>query len=180
MRDRTTTPTGRLLLGILALGPRTGYDVKRLVDGMTRFFWTASYGQIYPEFRRLEQQTLIVGRSEPCGARPRTVYRLTDAGRRELTGWLASDAEPVFELRDEGMLKLFLSDAVPQQRLAIVRAIRKRNERQRTKLQTLAPLIADGPAGPALALELGMACTESLIEWCNATERRLPADCHGQ
>src|SRR5205807_6419875 len=138
------TQTGRLLLGMLALGKRTGYDIKQLVDRMTAFFWTASYGQIYPELRKLEEHGLIVGRSEPTGERPRTAYRLTDAGRQALNRWLASDAPPALELRDEGMLKLFFSDAVPGQQTAIVRAVRERTERKRATLHALAPLVADG------------------------------------
>src|SRR5436190_16003641 len=100
------TPTGRVILGMIAFGRRTGYDIKQLVDKSTRHFWAASYGQIYPELKRLEERGLIRGRSEPSGGRARTVYELTDAGRTALLAWLASDAEPLYELRDEGMLKL--------------------------------------------------------------------------
>ena len=55
------TPTGRVILGMIALGKQTGYDIKQFVDKSTRHFWAASYGQIYPELRRLEEQGLIVG-----------------------------------------------------------------------------------------------------------------------
>src|SRR6201997_4319112 len=105
------TPTGRVILGRIALGRQTGYDIKQFVDKSTRHFWAASYGQIYPELKRLEDQGLIRGRQEPTGGRSRTVYDLTEAGKDALHGWLRSDAEPVDELRDEGMLKLFFSDA---------------------------------------------------------------------
>src|SRR5438270_13356380 len=104
------SPTGRVMLGMIALGKRTGYEMKQLVDKSTRHFWAASYGQIYPELRRLEEQGLVRGRPAPSGARARTVYELTDAGERALADWLASDAPLVDELRDEGMLKLFFSD----------------------------------------------------------------------
>jgi len=42
------TPTARVILGMLKLGVGTGYDIKKVIDFSTRFFWTASYGQIYP------------------------------------------------------------------------------------------------------------------------------------
>src|SRR2546422_1835431 len=66
------TPTGRVVLGMLSLGKRTGYDIKQLVDVSTRFFWAASYGQIYPELKRLETQGLVESSSQPTGgpARP--------------------------------------------------------------------------------------------------------------
>ena len=53
------TPTARVILGVLGLGPRTGYDIKKLTDVSTRFFWSASYGQIYPELKRLEAAGLV-------------------------------------------------------------------------------------------------------------------------
>ena len=46
--------TGRVILGMIAFGRTTGYDIKQLVDKTTRYFWAASYGQIYPELKRLE------------------------------------------------------------------------------------------------------------------------------
>src|SRR5690348_11142018 len=78
------TATGRVILGMLSLGSQTGYDIKSFVDKTTRHFWAASYGQIYPELRRLEQLGLVRGRPEPTGGRARTVFELTDAGRAAL------------------------------------------------------------------------------------------------
>jgi PadR family transcriptional regulator AphA len=88
------TPTAKVLLGMLRLGNRTGYEIKQLVDVSTRFFWAASYGQIYPELKRLEERGLVEGEAQPTGGRARTEYRLTPAGERALDAWLASDAEP--------------------------------------------------------------------------------------
>src|SRR5256885_15296651 len=88
----------------IAFGRRTGYDIKTFVDKTTRYFWAASYGQIYPELKRLEDQGLVRGRPEPSGARARTVYELTDAGTAALEHWLASDAEQLDRVRDEGVL----------------------------------------------------------------------------
>ena len=34
----------------------SGYEIKALVDKSTRFFWAASYGQIYPELQRLARR----------------------------------------------------------------------------------------------------------------------------
>jgi PadR family transcriptional regulator, regulatory protein AphA len=124
------TPTGRVILGMLSLGKTSGYDIKQLVDKSTRHFWAASYGQIYPELRRLEEQGLVAGHEEPTGGRPRRVYALTQAGREALEGWLASDREPLYELRDEGMLKLFFSDVLPDRRIENIRAMRLRMERK--------------------------------------------------
>ena len=166
-------PTGRVLLGMLCLGKRTGYDIKQLVDKSTRFFWAASYGQIYPEFKRLEAEGLVEGRDEPSGGRARTVYELTDDGLRALRAWLASEEEPLYELRDEGMLKLFFSDVMPERRVANIRAMRERFERKLAALRSVEPHAASGPAGPQLTLALGIGMTEWMIDWCARTEKEL-------
>ena len=73
-----------VILGLLAGAERSGYEIKAIVDRSTRFFWAASYGQIYPELRRLEHDGLIEGEDAPNGARPRRVYRITPAGPSRL------------------------------------------------------------------------------------------------
>ena len=173
------SPTGRVILGMLALGRTTGYEIKQFVDKSTRHFWAASYGQIYPELKRLEQQGLVRGRSEPTGGRSRTVYELTDAGHAALATWLGSDAEPLYELRDEGMLKLFFSDALPGRRIENIRAMRERQQRKLTQLRAIEAMARDGPRGPYLTLELGIGFTQWFIEWCEAAERR-PAELEGE
>jgi DNA-binding PadR family transcriptional regulator len=170
------SPTGRVILGLIAFGKRTGYDIKTFVDRTTRYFWAASYGQIYPELKRLEDQGLVRGRPEPSGGRARTVYELTDAGAAALEHWLGSDDEQLYELRDEGMLKLFLSDSLPERRIDIVRAMRRREERALAHLRAIEPHAKEGPAGSYLTLQLGIGLTEWTIEWCEATERQLAAD----
>jgi DNA-binding PadR family transcriptional regulator len=175
-QERELTPTGRVILGMIAFGRESGYEIKQLVDRSTRHFWAASYGQIYPELRRLEQQGLITGRSEPSGARARTVYQLTESGRNALRHWLGSDAEHLYELRDEGMLRLFFSDLAPDTRIDNVRAMRGLYERKLDQLKALESETTGMRTGPSLTLEIGLGVTTWLIEWCAATERRLAAD----
>src|SRR5581483_644451 len=102
------SPTAYVILGMLGWRPMSGYEIKSIVDQSTRFFWAASYGQIYPELQRLSTAGLIEGRASPKGGRKRNVYRLTASGRKQLRAWLEAEPE-VYELRDEGLLKLFFA-----------------------------------------------------------------------
>jgi DNA-binding PadR family transcriptional regulator len=175
MSPTPLTPTGRVILGMIAFGRQTGYDIKQFVDKSTRHFWAASYGQIYPELRRLEEQGFVTGQSEPTGGRARTVYELTDAGKAALTDWLEPAANPIFEVRDESMLKLFFSDiGTPEQRIQNIRAMRESHERTLAQLSALHET-ADHqmPEGPRLTLELGIGLHRGIVEWCEATERQL-------
>src|SRR3954454_14561962 len=117
-----------VILGFLSLPPRSGYEIKTSVDRSTRFCWAASYGQIYPELRRLEQAGLIEGEDAPTGDRARRVYALTDAGRAELEAWLLGP-ETTIELRDESLLRLFFADALPrEQALALLEGRQRGHE----------------------------------------------------
>jgi DNA-binding PadR family transcriptional regulator len=170
--------TGRVVLGMLALGKQSGYDIKQLVDMATRHFWAASYGQIYPELKRFEEQGLIVGSAEPSGGRARRVYELTDAGRGVLRDWLLSPEEPLFEFRCEPLLKIFFSDAVgPDTRLDQIRAMRLLTERKLAQLNAIGspPL-----AGPATALAFGKAMNSWLIDWCQQAEEKLESEIEGR
>jgi PadR family transcriptional regulator AphA len=117
--------TAKVILGLLKFGPRTGYDVKRVTDFSTRFFWRASYGQIYPELRALERAGLVRAHDEPRGRRPRYVYELTADGDRALTAWLRADGD-AYELRDEGLLRLFFGELVATEDLRDL--VRRRRE----------------------------------------------------
>lgn len=177
MRDAelVLSATGRVILGMIGLGKRTGYEMKQLVDTATRHFWAVSYGQIYPELRRLEERGLIVGRAEPSGGRARTVYELTPGGQRALDDWLSSSAEPVHELRDEALLRLFFSDAMPAaSRIALLRAMAARHRRKLEQLHAIGlPANSEPTSGPGLTLQFGIQFNEWIVEWCEATVRRL-------
>jgi DNA-binding PadR family transcriptional regulator len=118
-------PSSYLVLGMLDLGHRTGYAIKRSVDRSTRFFWAASLAQVYPELAALEDGGYVVSSDDPRGGRPRKAYRLTAAGQRALQEWLRSERVPAFEFRDEGLLRLFFADALPlEEALELVRRLR--------------------------------------------------------
>jgi DNA-binding PadR family transcriptional regulator len=169
------SPTAYVILGMLGWRPMSGYEIKALVDKSTRFFWAASYGQIYPELRRLAAAGLIDGKASPQGGRRRNVYRLTPAGRRELQTWLGVDAD-VFELRDEGLLKLFFADAAGGE--AAIQALdSKRREHERVLAHLEAIEARGGPDGfAALVLRYGIACNRWQAKWCERTMRELEND----
>jgi PadR family transcriptional regulator AphA len=163
------SPTGRVILGMLSMGPRSGYEIKTFSDRSTRFFWAASYGQIYPELRRLAAAGLIQGEQAPQGARRRTVYRLTAAGERELRDWLERPLE-VYELRDEGLLQLFFAGASPEAAREILEQIKAVHRGKLESLHEIEPaaraLAAANPF-PYLVLRYGLALSEFTIRWCD-------------
>jgi DNA-binding PadR family transcriptional regulator len=123
------TNTAYVILGLLAKAPMSGYDIKALADRSVRFFWNVGYGQIYPELKRLSEMGLAEPQAAARGERQRTVYRITPAGQASLHEWLVQGGTATCEMRDEMLLKLFFADAMsPSERLAHVRALRRREE----------------------------------------------------
>ena len=58
-----TSTLGYAILGLLADGPQTGYDLTRRMERPVGFYWTARHSQIYPELARLEAAGLVRHRS---------------------------------------------------------------------------------------------------------------------
>ena len=170
------SPTAYVVLGMLRNEPRSGYEIKQVVDRSTRFFWAASYGQIYPELRKLAKAGLVAGRPEPRGGRKRTVYRLTPAGRRELRRWLAEEPS-VLELRDEGLLKLFFAGVTSKQRaVEILDAKRRLHEEKLATLREIAPVVeaaSEADPFPAVVLRYGIESSEWTVAWCERAAREL-------
>jgi DNA-binding PadR family transcriptional regulator len=165
--------TGKVILGMLAARPRSGYEIKQLVDSSARFFWAASYGQIYPELKKLESAGLIAGDDSSQGARQRTTFKLTADGRRALREWIERPPE-VLEMRDEGLLKLFFAGSIDPKRAGEV--ARERAAISRRKAAQLGaiwdavdtagqPEEAEPDIGSMTVLRYGIEMSEWTAEW---------------
>jgi DNA-binding PadR family transcriptional regulator len=169
-------PTAYVILGMLQASPKSGYEIKALVDHSTRFFWAASYGQIYPELRRLAEDGLIEGSDASRDGRKRTVYRLTAAGRRELRAWLRRPPE-TFETRDEGLLKLFFAGALPpEDAVNTLRAMRERSQETVMRLRELEPKVLAAGGYPLMVLRGGIELNEWYSDWCERMQGQLLAE----
>jgi len=158
---------------LLASRPRSGYDIKQTIDRTIRHFWAASYGQIYPELKRLEAVGWIEGTDGSRGGRSRRVYSITPQGTNELRRWMYGE-EVRIELRDESLLRLFFADTLPREEALGLLAARR--EGYRGMLEYLRSLDDGTGADPAfvdLVYRWGLDYCEWGIEWCERQERRL-------
>jgi PadR family transcriptional regulator, regulatory protein AphA len=171
------SPTAKVILGMVRLGRRTGYEIKQLVDVSTRFFWAASYGQIYPELKRLEDDGLLSGSDASVNGRQRRAFSLTSAGEAALDEWLRSDEPLVNEMRNEGVLKLFFSSGLPvEERLALVRQMRTRHEEVHGSLCAREDIVRTRGGGPYTVLQYGIALQEFHLAWLAELDRELEAE----
>ena len=168
------TPTAKVILGMLSIRPQSGYEIKSFVDRSTRFFWAASYGQIYPELRKLERAGLVEGTDAPTGDRKRTVYHLTAGGEEALRAWLQVPPE-VLEMRHEGMLKVFFADALPpDQRVGRLLDMREQHLEKLAALRAVEESATKSEQSSTyLILRFGIEFNRWIADWCERAARDL-------
>jgi len=101
-----------VLLGLLAIEPMSGYDLGLTIRESIGHFWNESYGQIYPNLKKLAAEEFVTAKVQRQKGKPdRHIYSITKKGRERLAKWLAVPPQPEVP-RNELLLKLFFSAQV--------------------------------------------------------------------
>lgn len=103
--------TSYAVLGLLASGPFSAYELtKHMRRSALAELWPRTEASLYKEPKVLVEHGLATAAPDATGARTRTVYAITPAGRRALRGWLRTPGVGlVFEC--EAAVKAFFGDA---------------------------------------------------------------------
>jgi len=167
------------ILGMLTLGPMTGYELRQRIEQTIGHFWQESFGQLYPALARLEAGGLVSLREDTQGERARNVYSITKKGRAELRAWLEKSPLRHVE-RNELLLKLFFANEVePLAPIAHVEESRADAvQRLNTVRELGATLERDLGALPAFdyywaSLRYGELGLEAHVRWCDEVLARL-------
>ena len=180
MARRNTTKYA--VLGVLSIGPMSGYDAKKLIEESIGHAWSESYGQLYPALRSLVREGLATVEIEEQEGRPdRKVYTVTEAGLEELSRWVASPLDPE-PMRNELVLRIFFGRHAPTARL-IQMVERVREERARVLKEFEAaeeeapPEDRESPDFPywTMSLRFGILVSEARLRWCDETLATLRA-----
>jgi PadR family transcriptional regulator, regulatory protein AphA len=181
MPTRTTTTltaTEAAILGLLGRGPRSGYDLKKAVEGSVGYFWSPAKSQIYAVLPRLVDAGLASVRRVRQEQRPdKQVYRITARGREALRAWLDTPLGAPEPDRNPLLLKLFFgAEADPHALLEHVRARREEAEQLKAELVAIdrAPRKGDD-FFPRLTRRYGHRYADAIIRWARETERDLQA-----
>lgn len=167
--------TAYVILGMVSREPRSGYEIKAAVDNSTRFFWAASYGQIYPELKKLSEAGLVEGIDASRGDRKRTVYAITADGEDELKDWLRQPPA-TSEMREEGLLKLFFAGVLPpEDAVETLRAMRRQRLDLAARLRGFESETEKKDPFSLIVLQGGIEFNEWFADWCERMENRLLA-----
>ena len=104
------TPTSFALLGLLARGPRSAYELNSIMQtSLIRVYWPRAESHVYSEPKKLLAHGLVTEQPEKVNGRPRTVYTITGQGRTTLDEWLQQETSAELRTQSEFMLKLILA-----------------------------------------------------------------------
>jgi PadR family transcriptional regulator, regulatory protein AphA len=162
------------VLGLLAGGPRTGYEIAKEISTVLSHFWSESDGQIYPVLHGLARAGLADVEEEPgAPGRRRRRYHITGDGREALADWLGQAVQPL-PPRHELLLKLFFGRHARHGELAaVIRAYRERAIHAARRLSSLASAVQSEHGEESdlafwlLSIDFGRASLESTIRWCD-------------
>jgi DNA-binding PadR family transcriptional regulator len=109
--ESSLTTTEGAVLGLVAFGEASGYDLARLAAGSVAHIWTPSQSQIYKTLPRLAAGGLTRTREIEQRGRPdKAVYRITRKGRGALRRWLDEVEDEPASGRVVFPLKLFFCE----------------------------------------------------------------------
>lgn len=162
------------ILGMLTIGPMTGYDIKNVTDRSLSFFWSESYGNIYPRLRQLEAEGLTRSRVEKRPGAPNArVHTLTPKGRASFEDWLVEPAGRDV-IRSELLLKVFYGASTSVEQT--VRHIESHRADEAAKIEVFygieKELVENAETSAhlpywRLSLRRGRLLTEARIRWCD-------------
>ena len=180
--------TSYVILGLLNEEKLSGYDIKKIVDERLSFFWNESFGQIYPELKRLASEGLIaIIEEESTGnSKQSKKYEITDLGKLELQEWLKAPVDKEI-IRYEILLKLYFSDTTSSaMMLEHVKEFKINHHRQQQLFdQFEAQLKRDidvhrNHRQILMVLAFGQKVWNSYAEWCEETITLLENTVAGQ
>jgi PadR family transcriptional regulator, regulatory protein AphA len=154
------TTTEGVVLGLLAEGERSGYDLLKRAEGSVAYMWAPAKSQLYAVLPRLVEARLARRRNVRQSGRPdKQVYRLTPVGREAVRHWLETAPPKTW---DELLLKVFFAKLCSRGAL-----LRQLEEHREVQLAQLAEYEAIRPASRfgALTLRYGLALIPGRLAW---------------
>jgi DNA-binding PadR family transcriptional regulator len=153
-----------------------GYQLRSEFERRTGSTWPLNVGQVYTTLTRLERDGLVA--EDGADGEGHVVYRVTDAGRTEVSTWFTTPVGRTQPPRDELAIKLALAVTVPgvdvgqviqQQRSATMSAMQDYTRLKRTAREGLEP--AD--LAWSLVLDSLVFNAEAEVRWLDHCEARL-------
>ncbi|HEY6296970.1 MAG TPA: PadR family transcriptional regulator, partial [Streptosporangiaceae bacterium] len=100
------------LLALLSEGPKYGLQLREEFEAGTGEVWPLNIGQVYTTLQRLERDGLAQSDGSDTEG-PQRRFRITQAGREELAGWLRTPPDMTSPPREELVMKILVALRLP-------------------------------------------------------------------
>ncbi len=169
-KQRDLNATAASLLGFLESEPLSGYDLAARIDSSIGRFWNTTQSQIYRELGTLADLGYVkVG---AAGARARTVYAITPAGRAAFAAWIERMPGDVI-IRFPLLLAVFFADRLPPGRLAeMLRFHRATHEALVREYERRLPAIERSHPYRADTMRFGIEHARLVVRWIDSVAAR--------
>ena len=160
------------LLALLDEAPSHGYNLKTAFERRTGGSWLLNIGQVYTTIQRLERDGLVESLG---GDDDRREYRITPAGREQLTGWFDNPVVPEGPARDELTIKVLLAVAAGDIDVTALLQRQRRASVEQLQAYTRRKAKADPALDVAFLILLDALIfrTEAEIRWLDACDARI-------
>jgi DNA-binding PadR family transcriptional regulator len=166
------------VLGLLALKPASGYDIKRTIDRSIFFIWNVTGPQIYTTLRALRDDGLIASEDVAQKGKPdKQLHRITPAGSRALQDY-ANEPVRASVTRDDVLLRIFFGNfADPDIVMRELEAYRARIRLERTTMEATEARIEAHPGPRHQARRFQLLSLRLKVAQYRAMEHELAAFC---
>lgn len=169
------------ILGLLKERPMHGYELKKELGQKLGFFWTVSFGSLYPTLKKLERRGVVAKVDSIRSSRRRQAYRITESGETYFLSLLEEGAASSWEEEKFPLRLAFFRYLRPEIR---IRLLERRRVYLEEKLEEGARYLSSATRGQADSYTLslmrhGMSATRHDIEWLDeliTAERAALAD----
>ncbi|MER7499810.1 PadR family transcriptional regulator [Nonomuraea pusilla] len=173
------------VLAALLDGEYSGYQLTKIFDIGVSNFWYAAPQQLYAELTKLEADGLVTGREVVQRGRPnKRLFKVTDAGLRELAAFAVTPAKPLL-IRDDLAVKVHAVDLLDP--APVIEQLHDRAREAAAKLEVFEQLLLrlrgdldeetflrqGEHVGPYLSCLAGCRLERETRDWCLETARTL-------
>jgi len=151
----------------------SGYEIKKLINARFRFFWNESYGQIYPELKKLVDAGWIEIVEQSELARKNVFYRITENGASSFGMWLLEKPDKE-SIRIEMLLKVYHAKFIdPKIIESYIKAYKEQHFNDLMILKAFKDELnrIENPYGNHQdilnVIEFGILTNESYLTWCD-------------
>lgn len=161
------------LLALLSEGPKYGLQLRQEFEARTGEVWPLNVGQVYMTLQRLERDGQVES-DEDGEDGPQKGYRLTEAGRIELTRWLGPPADTGVPPRDELVIKVLIALRVPGVDVPeLMQAHRRRLVGMMQYFTRLKEDALEDEIGLLVVADAEIYRLDAVIRWLDSAEARL-------